>query len=79
MTYKFPGLKVLPNIFKLKTGFWSYPERFDLTRNNVGRNEERDPWDDNEKPRGQVVGDDVGHDVSLKILQTNTDDVIRTQ
>ncbi len=56
-----------------------HKSQFDLTRNNVWRDEEGDPGDDDEESGGQVVSDDVGHDVSLKILQKNTADVIKTE
>ena len=39
-----------------------------LTWDNVRGNEERDPGDDNEKARRQIVGDDVGHHMTLQNL-----------
>ena len=41
----------------------------DLTGHNVGRDEERDPRDDHEQAGGEVVRDDVGHDVPSEILK----------
>ena len=38
-------------------------------RNDVGRNEERDPGNQHEKAGGEVVGDDVGGEVSLERLK----------